>query len=110
MALDDSRSVFSRNLSILMNNNGISRRKLCADLSISYTTLASWLDGSKFPRVERLDALARYFGVTKSSLVDNSNYSSRLKLSRHELCLIQNYRRMVNMQKAVDKLLDIDNE
>ena len=37
------RKTFSDNLKTLMNNNGVNRKKLSADLGISYNTITSWV-------------------------------------------------------------------
>ena len=67
------RKTFSDNLKTLMNNNGVNRKKLSADLGISYNTIASWVIGSKFPRIDKIEKLAAYFGVPKAALIEEAD-------------------------------------
>ena len=67
------RKTFSDNLKTLMNNNGVNRKKLSADLGISYNTITSWVIGSKFPRIDKIEKLAAYFEVPKAALIEEAD-------------------------------------
>ena len=54
---------FAQNLQRLMDEKGVDRKKLCDDLSIKYVTVSSWLEARKYPRIDNMDLLARYFNV-----------------------------------------------
>ena len=54
---------FAQNLQKLMDQKGIDRKKLCDDLGLKYVTVSSWLEARKYPRIDFMDLLARYFNV-----------------------------------------------
>ncbi len=54
-----------------MKENNIDRNKLSRDLKISYTTLSDWINAKTYPRIDKIEMLAKYFGVEKSSLVES---------------------------------------
>lgn len=60
------RQVFAANLNRFMRERSISRRKMCADLGIKYTTLCDWAKGHSSPKPETIETMSRYFGVTVS--------------------------------------------
>lgn len=66
----DNRDVFSRNLRYQMEINNKSRQDISDALGISYFTVTSWANGSKYPRMDKVEKLAAYFGILKSDLIE----------------------------------------
>ena len=66
----DNKSVFASNLQKYMDKNNKSRRDLSEALGISYYTVTDWVKGKKFPRMDKIEMLADYFGVLKSDLIE----------------------------------------
>lgn len=67
----DSRIVFSTNLRLFMAKAGKSRREVSEAIGVSYFTFSDWCNGKKYPRIEKLEALAEYFGVSVPDLIDS---------------------------------------
>ena len=53
------------------------RKTVCRDLGISYTTFTDWVKGNTYPRIDKIELLANYFGVTKADLVEEHNNSDQ---------------------------------
>ena len=66
----DNKSVFASNLQKYMDMNNKSRRDLSEALGISYYTVTDWVKGKKFPRMDKVEMLADYFGILKSDLIE----------------------------------------
>ncbi|VED76431.1 peptidase S24-like protein [Staphylococcus aureus] len=66
-----NKEIMAKNISRLMKENNIDRNKLSRDLKISYTTLSDWINAKTYPRIDKIEMLAKYFGVEKSSLVES---------------------------------------
>lgn len=66
----DSRDVFIHNLNMIMKERKVSRKELAKGLNIPYTTLTDWCTGRIFPRVEKINMIADYFGIKKSDLIE----------------------------------------
>ena len=66
-----NREVFSRNLNYYMNLYDKTRREVAADLNISYTTFTSWLNGTNYPRIDKIERLANYFHINKADLIED---------------------------------------
>jgi transcriptional regulator with XRE-family HTH domain len=54
-----------------MNLKGKTRNDVCKDLELSYSTFTDWLVGNVYPRIDKIEMLARYFGVDKSDLIED---------------------------------------
>jgi repressor LexA len=65
-----NKKVMADNIKHYLKRNGITRKKLSSDLDISYTTLASWLQADSYPRIDKIEMMANYFGVSKADLVE----------------------------------------
>lgn len=57
------RTVVSQNLVRLMKANNKSRKQLCEDIDVKYTTLCDWINGKSLPKLETLETLSFYFGT-----------------------------------------------
>ena len=53
-----------------MKINGKSRKDVCEALGFSYYTLTDWVNGKKYPRMDKVEILADYFGILKSDLIE----------------------------------------
>lgn len=65
-----NKKIMANNIKYYLKKKSISRKKLAADLGISYTTIASWLQADSYPRIDKIEMMANYFGVDKSDLVE----------------------------------------
>lgn len=74
----DNRRIFASNLRMLMILHDKTRTQICNDLSIKYTTFANWYNGEKYPRIDKIELLAEYFGVSKSELIEEQDTVSAL--------------------------------
>lgn len=81
----DNKNIFARNLKKYMNLNNKTRKEICSDLGFSYYTFSDWVNGKKYPRMDKVEILANYFGILKSDLIeDKSNKKSNIKELRQK--------------------------
>jgi len=66
----DNKTIFASNLNKYMKLKGKSRKDLCEDLGFSYYTVTDWVNGKKYPRMDKVEILAEYFGILKSDLIE----------------------------------------
>lgn len=69
-----NKQVFAKNLETYMKINNIDRSQLCTALGIKYPTVSAWLSASKYPRIDKIEMLANYFGIQKSDLIENKEH------------------------------------
>lgn len=53
-----------------MEDKDISRTQLAEILDTPYSTLSDWVNGKKYPRIDKIELLANYFGIDKSDLIE----------------------------------------
>lgn len=67
---NDLKAVFSNNLKLFMEEKDCNTAELARALSTPFTTVSDWVHGRKYPRMDKVQALADYFGVLKSDLTE----------------------------------------
>lgn len=65
-----NKHVMSINLRRLMAEKSISAKELSRRLNFPYTTVLSWLKADNYPRIDKIEVMADYFGVQKSDLIE----------------------------------------
>ena len=66
----DSKDIFAFNLRRYMEKYQKSRTDISEALKISYFTVTDWVNGKKYPRMDKVEMLANYFGIQKSDLIE----------------------------------------
>lgn len=66
----DNKNIFASNLRRYMEVHRKSRRDVCEAIGVSYYTFTDWVNGKKYPRMDKVEKLAAYFGILKSDLIE----------------------------------------
>lgn len=72
----DNKDIFASNLQKYMERNDKSRTDIAEALGISYYTVTDWVKGKKYPRMDKVELLAKYFGIKKSDLIEKKTIES----------------------------------
>ena len=67
-----NKNILARNMKRLMEEKNISAKQLSSDIEVPYTTVLSWLKADNYPRINKIDAMAKRFGVLKSDLIEEA--------------------------------------
>lgn len=65
-----SKEVFSKNLQMYMDRSGKTQKELAEIIGVTAPTFHEWVKGKKFPRIDKVQKLADYFGILKSDLIE----------------------------------------
>jgi repressor LexA len=74
-----SKDVFAKNLRRYADRSGKTQRDLAEVAGVSTATFSDWINGKKFPRIDKIELLARYFGIKKSDLIEEKMTSEKEK-------------------------------
>lgn len=72
MEKTEGKMVLARNLTKLLELAQMSQTELAARLKVSKTAVSSWCSGAKVPRMDKVDEMARMFGVSRASFFAES--------------------------------------
>ena len=65
-----SKEVFAKNLRMYMDNAGKNQKEMASIVGVSAPTFNDWLQAKKYPRIDKIEKLANYFGILKSDLIE----------------------------------------
>ncbi|MBQ3599608.1 MAG: helix-turn-helix transcriptional regulator [Lachnospiraceae bacterium] len=68
----------AKNINYYMELHGKSRNEICEALGVKYTTFSDWVRGNAYPRIDKIEMLANYFGIEKSDLVEDKSKKIQL--------------------------------
>ena len=66
----NNKNIFAENLNRYMELNGKTRKEVSEAIGVSYFTFTDWVNGKKYPRMDKVEKLANYFGILKSDLIE----------------------------------------
>lgn len=75
----NANETLKKNLLKLITENNISMRKLSSDLDCSASYIQKIIDGQFSPSIEKVYAIADYFGVPATALLWEENTSSTIQ-------------------------------
>lgn len=76
-----NKEIMASNILRLMEENGKTRTQICNALGFKYSTFSEWVQGVKYPRIDKIEQMANYFGVQKSDLIEEYHPSTEGHMS-----------------------------
>ena len=93
-----SKEVFSKNLQYYMGRKGITQKELSEIIGVSAPTINEWIKTKKYPRIDKVEKLANYFGCLKSDLIEEKKQSAESELSMKKKEFIKRVEGMTDAQ------------
>lgn len=72
------KEIFSENLKYYLAVCKKSQTDLCNDLGFMSSTVSDWITAKKYPRMDKVQMIADYFGIKKSDLTDKKNRNDEI--------------------------------
>lgn len=72
-----NKEIMAKNIKKQMAKNNIRPTDICGTLKIPMPTFSDWINAKTYPRIDKIELMANYFGIEKSDLVEDKN--TRLK-------------------------------
>ena len=72
-----NKKVMAKNIQYYMNLHHKSRTEMCEALGVKYTTFTDWVKGNVYPRIDKIELMANYFGIEKSDLIEDNTSSKK---------------------------------
>lgn len=68
-----NKETMARNILKYMEEQGLSRMDMCDALHVPYTTFRDWVKAASYPRIDKIEKMAHFFGVSKADLVEEDH-------------------------------------
>lgn len=103
-----NKEIMARNIRHYMTLFNKSRNEMCDALGVKYTTFTDWINANTYPRIDKIELMADYFGINKSDLIEESSNEDKPEISGLDLDFIKNYHQLDDQsQRLVDSLIEL---
>lgn len=72
--MQDNKEIMSKNLKKYMEIKHVNATDVCNALNIKHNTFSDWVNGKNYPRIDKIEMLANYFGISKADLVERNSW------------------------------------
>ena len=73
-----NKEIFAKNLSFYLVTSGKTQKEVAEAIGVTPTSLNEWMKGKKYPRIDKIEMLARYFRILKSDLIEDKGINKNL--------------------------------
>lgn len=105
-----NKEILSKNLRYYIERSGKDRRQLAEIWGVPYSTLTGWINAQKYPRIDRIEIMADYFGILKSDLIEEKLTEEKEKDNDIMADIIVRMRMDEDFFSLVESLYDLDSE
>jgi repressor LexA len=100
-----NKEVFSKNLKRYLELKGATQKDLAQYLGINPSSVNDWIKCKKYPRIDKIEMIARYFGILKSDLIEdkgtNENLPQQQTLTEGEKMLLELFRKVPESEQQM---------
>ena len=100
-----NKEIFAKNLAHYLERSGKEQKVVAEDIGVAPSSFNEWMKAKKYPRMDKIEMLANYFGVLKSDLIEQpgeNGYSpSEPTLTEGEQMLLNLFRQIPEDQQRV---------
>lgn len=65
-----NKEIFAKNLRYYIERSGKTQKDFADIVGVAYSTFNDWINAKKYPRIDKIEILADYFGILKSDLIE----------------------------------------
>lgn len=105
-----NKAILSRNLKKYIERSGKDRRELANIWGYPYSTVSEWVNGRKYPRIDRIEVMADYFGIKISDLIEEKMTEEKEMDNEALADLVVRMRMDEDFRKLIMSLYDCDSE
>ena len=85
--MTENKLIMAKNILYYMNKRNVSASDVCKACGFKQNTFSDWVNAKIYPRIDKIEIMANYFGVSKSDLVEDIPISERERAEK----IIQDY-------------------
>ena len=85
--MTENKLIMAKNILYYMNKRNVSASDVCKACGFKQNTFSDWVNAKIYPRIDKIEIMANYFGVSKSDLVEDIPISEKERAEK----IIQDY-------------------
>lgn len=72
-----NKEIFAKNLSYYVDQSGRDQKEIAEQVGVAPSTFNEWVKAKKYPRIDKIELLANYFGILKSDLIEEPDIDGK---------------------------------
>jgi transcriptional regulator with XRE-family HTH domain len=112
-----NKEIFAKILAFYLSRSGKDQKEVADAVGVAPSTFNEWMKAKKYPRIDKIEFMANYFGILKSDLIEEAEDKKispdELQLTEGEKALIKLLRRVPAAEQpiVIEKILSaLDNQ
>lgn len=89
-----NKEVMAKNIRKQLESRGLNVKDFAARMDFKYSTVLDWVNAKTYPRIDKIELMANYFGIEKADLIEENN---QLRTTSEETIDLSNLREKVVM-------------
>lgn len=65
-----NKQIMAERIKEKLNQNGMTAKEFSEKLGFKYTTVLDWIHAKTYPRIDKIEKMANFFGVDKADLIE----------------------------------------
>lgn len=66
-----NKEVMAKNLKYYVERSGKTQKEMSEIVGVSTSTFSDWMKAKKYPRIDKIEMMANFFGILKSDLIED---------------------------------------
>lgn len=91
-----NKEIMAENIQYYLAKNAKAPIDMVRDLEFKQTTVYDWINARTYPRIDKIEMMANYFGIDKSDLVEKRNTDEIHSNNKDDM--------PVDLEEVLDKL------
>lgn len=105
-----NKKTMSENLLYYVEKSGKTQRELAEIVGVAPSTFSEWMKGNKYPRIDKIEIMANYFGILKSDLIEEKNigdipeeadFHAKILMDKEVLMMLREYYSLNDREKQI---------
>ena len=93
-----NKDILAKNLTYYVNRSGKMQNEISEKIGVATSTFNDWMKGKKYPRIDKIELLANYFGILKSDLIEDKD---NMAISFDEVQLTEGEKLMLDLFRQI---------
>ena len=104
MTKPTTAKIFAKNLNRYLEKSGRTQKEIAEEIGVSPAAFNWWVKGNRYPRMDKVEKLADYFGCTLSDLIEEQEAESPIDIKSAIRTLPKDVQEIVNLCMEVPGL------
>lgn len=80
-----NKEIMAKNLKYFVEKSGKTQKEIAEVINVPTSTFNNWMKGLKYPRIDKIEMLANYFGILKSDLIEDKGEAHRTMQKKNDI-------------------------